>query len=233
MTGAPMPVADKFRLESRIAPHGFSAARMRGGGPAEWRGRGRPNQPARFGGAGFGLGVETQEKRRHAALLSRQHQPAARGKIEDPRRSLDFEYQRAKRRTGQRVEARAQRGGHIGRAQQEKAIGIEPQLQDARRRNLAMLQRGEVRPEPQDAFAFGGACGQSHGEPGRRRLVTSYGWKNLMQRAFEQPPTQAGISPGVPQRHARLPMHIREPRPGQAIPQKGNFVRRRIHGRPA
>jgi hypothetical protein len=28
-------------------------------------------------------------------------------------------------------------------------------------------------------------------------------------------------------------MHIREPRPGQAIPQKGNFVRRRIHGRPA
>lgn len=224
MTGAPVPVANKLRREERITRS--SSARMRGGG-------GRADKPARFGGARLGLGIETQVKSGHPALRRSQHEPAAGGQIENPWRSRNFDDERAKRRAGQGIEARPQNGGHIGRVQQQKAAGIEPQLDQPSRRNLPMLQRREIRPEPQDPPALGRAGRQSRDEPGRCRLIARYGGENLMQRALEKPPMQAGIRIGMPQRHPRLRMHILQPRPGEAAPQKNDLFRRHIHGRPA
>jgi hypothetical protein len=231
-----MPVTNQLGLKPRITPSSSaylsSPARMRGGGVREADGGGRTNQPARFGGARFGLSIEAQEKNGHAALLSRQHQSSACRKIENPWRSGNFDDQRAKRGAGQSIEACAQNGGHIGRTQQEKPAGIEPQLDKPGGRKLPMLQRGEIRPQPEDPPALGHACHQTHGKPGRSRFVASRSRKNLMQRAFEKSAMQAEISLGVSQRHPRPGVAILQPCPDKAAPQKSDLFRCHIHGRP-
>jgi hypothetical protein len=56
-----------------------------------------------------------------------------------------------------------------------------------------MLQRGEIRPEPQDASARGRTGGQTYDKPRRCRLIARPGRKNLMQRALEKATMETGI----------------------------------------
>jgi hypothetical protein len=145
------------------------------------------DEPTRFGGARLGLCIKPQEKSSHTALCRAQHEPAAGGKIEDSWRPWNFDDQRAECRAGQRIEARAQNGSRIGRAQKQEFGGIEPQFKQTGRREFAMLRRGEIRSEPKEAFARGRAGSQRRHKAGGYSLVARRSRKNLMQRALENP----------------------------------------------
>ncbi len=206
--------------------------RLRGRKGNGLRARGA-NEPARFSGAGFGLRIEAQEKSRHTALGCGQDQSSARRKIENPWRPRNFDDERAERCAGQRIGTRTQDGCRVWSAQQEKPVGIEPQFEEPGGRNFPMLQRGEIRPEPEDSSVPGRAGGQSCDKPGRYGLIARRGRKNLVQRPLENPPMQAGVRRAMPQRRPRLIVRIPQPRPGKAAPQKSDLLGRRIHGRPA
>jgi len=232
-----MPVANELRFKQRIAPiprrsssANVSSPACGGGSPKGRRGTvgtrtPGTDQPTRFGGAGFGLRIPAQEKNGHAALGRTQHESPTGSEIKDPWCPRNFEDKRAEFCAGQRVEACAQKGSDIGRTQKQETARIEPQFAQAGRGNLPILQRGEIRPEPQEAPAPGHAGGQHRYKSGCRRPIAGRHWKNLVQRTFEKPAMQAGISPAMPQRHARLHACILQAHPGNGASQRYDFLR--------
>lgn len=185
------------------------------------------DKPAGFGGACFGLCIEAQKKSGYAGSRCGEHEPAARGKIENFGRPGDFENDCTQRRAGKRIEAGAQKRNRIRRMQEKIPVRIEPQLEKSQRRNLPMFECGEVGPEPQHSPRRRDPRRQRRRKPTGRRFVPRLSRENLMQCAFEDSAFETGIG---------LPTTERRPRPcvrlAQGGPQNRNFFRCHGHDRP-
>lgn len=228
-----MPVAHEICFKKGAAPIllllsspacGGGGARQRAGGGIRTRGA---NEPACFGGARFWLGHHAQEKSSHAGLRRGEHEPAARGEIEDFRRARDLDHDGAERFAGERVQCRAQGRSRIVRAQQKHPRGIKPQFQQAERRKLTFFERGEIWPQPQHVPLRCHAGGKRYRKAARRSLIPGRGRVNLVQGALLDAALEAGIGCRMAQRHARMrfqPVHPRERRT-----QERDFFRRSAH----
>jgi len=106
--GLSLPVANKFRSETRRSPivRGSRAIAA--------------NLPARLCGAGFCHCTLTQQKYRHGFVLGREHQPATGDEIEHFGIACDLEDHCAKAIAGQSIDSGAQGILCIGYAQHKK-----------------------------------------------------------------------------------------------------------------
>lgn len=93
-----------------------------------------------------------------------------------------------------------------------------------------MLQRCEIRHNPQDTFFAGHTTGNCRRKTRRRRFVAGRDGKDLVQRAPHDPAFQAGIDVNGSQTRAGMAFRPLQPHPGQRIPEKSQFFRTRIHG---
>jgi len=132
-----MPVAHEIRFESRSAPVLVVRGRARGA-----------NKPTRLRGARFKLHAEAQKKYRDAPFRRSQHQPPAGCEIENFRFAGYLDQHGAERGRGERIAGRAQSAFDIGRAQHDNTRRVCSKFDEARRRKLAMLERGKILTDP-------------------------------------------------------------------------------------
>lgn len=93
-----------------------------------------------------------------------------------------------------------------------------------------MLQRREIRHDPQDTFFAGHTAGHRRRKTRCRRFIACRGGKDLVQRAPRDPAFQAGIDVNGSQTRAGMAFGPLQPRPGQRILEKSQLFSTHIHG---
>src|SRR5208337_2253526 len=180
----PVPVAYERGREHGKAPIFFFARRARG-----------PDEPARFGGAGLGLGREAQEKRADAFLCRRKRKAAAGDEIETLGHSRNLDHHCAQCRAGERIARRAQGACHVGGPQEKYPRGIEAEFEKARGGKLAIFEGGKILSYPEKLLAFSSPHGQRRGKAACGGFASCLGPESLMQRAAKKPALQTGRRP--------------------------------------
>ncbi len=164
----------------------------------------RPDEPARFGGAGMGFGRKTQKKCADTFPRRGQREAAAGNEIESFRHARNFDHHGAQHDAGKRIVRGAQGTRRIADPQEQNPRGVESQLEKTRGGKLAELESGEIPAYPKKRFALGRPHGRCRRKTARRRFASCFRRKDFMQSAAEKPALQTRIGGGMAERHAGI-----------------------------
>jgi hypothetical protein len=109
---------------------------------------------------------EAEQKSGDARIFRGKHEAAAGRKIQDFRITRNLEHHGAQMRTGECIEAGAQRIGCVGGTHQKQPRRVNAEFQKPFRGNFAMFERGEILPDPEKMFSAPGKFCERHGKPG-------------------------------------------------------------------
>jgi hypothetical protein len=156
---------------------------------------------------------ETKQKRADAGILRGKHEAAARRQVENFRIAGNLEHHGAQMGAGQCIEAGAQRIGRVGGAHQKQPCRMNAEFQKPFRGNLAMLERGEILPDPEQMFSAPAKFCQRHGKP-RCRTAMCVAREDFVQRTEPQSTFETFIRSLMAERNgaalARLKPRFRE-----------------------
>lgn len=104
---------------------------------------------------------------------------------------------------------------------------MQSQFEQTERGNFAVLERGEIRHDPQHTLSDGYPRGQCCRKSGCGRFITRTRGKNLVQRAAGEPALQTGVRVAVTERDSVTTVRLLEPCPGERTPEKSELLRYR------
>ena len=165
----------------------------------------RRNGPARGGSAGKGRSPVAQDECRHARFFRCQDQLPARRQVERPRFPPRLDHKCADPRAPQNIGTGAQGAKRIRCRHKSDPARIDPEFDDARRINPAVLALPLVLADPEDRPGVTGANSQHQRKAAGRGMVFGFRGAQFVKRTARQPAPEPCIDSVVPERKKTRP----------------------------
>ena len=125
---------------------------------------------------------------------------------------------------------RAQHRNAIGRAQKQKARGVDAQFEQSQRGYLSVLQRGKILRKPQHTSFRRDVSGKRRHKTCGGRLIPRFDGEYLVEGSPADPAFQAGIRGPVTQSHPAMIFRPLKTCPGERNLEKSQLFRICAHG---